>query len=128
MSNSMDLASLVAGKNTVDITHPKTGEPIGLKVTLRSSDAPEVKEVARKHLNDTLMLRGKTPSAEKVEARALDLMVASVESWEWAPGVTWGNEALECTPANVRRVLKDAPWIKRQLDVALGDEGAFFTS
>jgi hypothetical protein len=129
MSN--DLSQITSGKNVVEIRHPATAEPIGLSITMRHSESPEVKAVARKQLNENLRLRGKMPSAEKVEANKLDLLTAATESWTWGKDANgedanWGGEQLECTPANVRRILREAPWIKAQLDDGFGDEAAFF--
>lgn len=125
---SFDLSAITANKNVIQIRHPATAEPIGLTITLRPQDSAEVKSVTRKQLNENLRLRGKMPSAEKIEQNRLDLLAAAVESWEWSDGVTWGGAALECSQQNVRRVLSEAPWLKSQIDDALGDEAAFFAS
>lgn len=129
----MDLSSITASQNTVEIRHPKTQEPIGLSITLRPATCDQVQAVKRKVTNENLRMRGKSLTAEKLEANGIEMLVAAIETWTWGKDVSgeeasWGGEKLEPTPANIRKVLREAPWIKSQVDDAFGDEAAFFVS
>jgi hypothetical protein len=127
----MDLSSITASANTVEIRHPATSEPIGLTINLRPPTHPDVKAVNRKLMNETLKARGGKLTAEKLEANSMDRLVAATESFAWGAGAdgepaSWNGEKLEATHANVRNVYTKAPWIKQQVDEALGDEASFF--
>lgn len=122
----MDLSSITASNATVEIRHPGTSEPIGLTIHIRPAESREVREVRRRITNESIKSRARSITAEKAEANALDILVASVAGWAWGADLTWGGEKLECTPANVRRVLKEAPWIKAQIDEAFGDDARFY--
>lgn len=120
-----DISTIVAAARTVDIKHPATAEPIGLKVTVLPDSDPKVKAARRKWLNERLQ-RGMKVTAEKLEAQQLSIIEAAVSGWEWEGELTFHGEKPAFTDGNLRKVLKELPWIKSQLDEELGDEAAFF--
>ena len=122
----MDITSIAASERPVEINHPGTGEPIGLTVTLRPESDPEVEAVRRKWLNEKLQRRSGRMTAERLEEVQITLITAAVTGWDWAGDLTFKDEKPEFTPANLRKVLRELPWVKAQLDEALGDEAAFF--
>jgi predicted Mrr-cat superfamily restriction endonuclease len=126
----MDLSTLKAANTVAEIRHPVTGEPIGLSITLRPATHPEVKAVQNRLTNEVLRQRQKMTS-EKLDSNNLDRLVASTDAFTWGVGAdgekaSFGGEQLEATPVNVRRLYREAPWIKQQVDEALGDEGRFY--
>lgn len=121
----MDISNITASSSSVTIRNPGTAEPIGLTITLRPASSPEVKQVKRRITNDALKSRGKI-TAEKVESNNFDVLVAATEGWTWEGDTTWNGEKPEATAENVRKVYKQAPWIKEQVDEALSDDAAFF--
>ena len=123
----MDISSIVATERVVEIKHPATDEPIGLTVTLRPDSHPEVKKARREWTNERLKRGGKV-DADKVEALNLSLVIAAVGGWDWGDGdLSFKGEKPDFTPANLRAVLKELPWVRTQLDEAAGDDAAFFT-
>ena len=56
--------------------------------------------------------------AEDVDAEALTLLVKQTVAWQ---GVALGDDLLECTEANVRRVYTEFPWIRQQVDTFVND-------
>lgn len=123
----MDISSITAAERVVDIKHPATAEPIGLKVTLLPDTDPKVKAARRKFLNERLQ-RGMKVTAEKLEAQQLSIIEAAVGGWEWLGDLTFHGEKPDFTEANLRKVLKELSWVKSQLDEELGDDAAFFQS
>lgn len=123
----MDISSIAAAERTVDIKHPATGEPLGLKVTLLPDSDGKVQAARRKWLNER-MQRGKKITAEKVEEGQLLIIGAAVKDWTWEGELTFHGAKPEFTEGNLRKVLKELPWVKTQLDEELGDEAAFFPS
>lgn len=123
-----DISSISPGTNVVEIVHPHTGDPIGLKITLRSQHSAEVQAVNRRITNDRLRTRSKNITAEKLEAAGIEVLTAAIVKWEWEGDASFGGEKLECNPQNIRRVMREAPWIKAQVDDAFGNEAAFFSN
>jgi len=119
-----DISNIKASTNTVNIVHPATNEPIGLSIVLRSLESPQVKEVQRRITNE--LLRNRKITAEKSEANRLDILAAATERWTWEGDLSFNGEKPECNPNNARRVYKELPWVKEQVDNALSDEAAFF--
>lgn len=122
----MDISSITSVTNEIQITHPVTAEPIGLTIRLLALSSPQVRAVERKFTNENLRSRGKVLTAEKLDANRMDVLVAATEGWEWAGDLTWHGEKPEATPAAIRKVYSEAPWIRSQVDAALSDEAAFF--
>lgn len=122
----MDITSIAASERPVEINHPGTGEPIGLRVTLRPESDPAVEAVRRKWLNEKLQRRSGRMTAERLEELQLALISAAATGWEWDGELTFNGDKPEFNPANLRKVLRALPWVKSQLDEALGDEAAFF--
>jgi hypothetical protein len=123
----MDISSITAAERTVDIKHPATGEPLGLKITVLPESDAKVQTARRKWLDERLQ-RGKKVTAAKVEAGQLLLIESAVSGWSWESELTFHGEKPEFTDANLRKVLKELSWVKTQLDEELGDEAAFFQS
>ena len=123
----MDISSITAAERVVGLKHPGTAEPIGLKVTLLPDSDPKVKAARRKFINERLQ-RGMKVTAEKLEAQQLSIIEAAVAGWQWEGELTFHGEKPDFTEANLRKVLKDLPWVKSQLDEELGDDAAFFQS
>ncbi len=124
-----DISSVIASEREVDIVHPVTQEPIGLKLTVRPDSAPEVRAVERKWL--TMGLRGRRITAEQMESRGIEILVAHVSGWAWGndtngEACTFDGGTPEFNEPNLRKVLKALPWIKKQLDVEAGNDSGFF--
>jgi hypothetical protein len=120
-----DIATIVPTTRTIDILHPATKEPIGLRIDLRPESHPAVREAVRKITNDRLNLRGKL-SAERMEANRLEVLIASIDGWSWEGDTTFEGEKLAFAEPNVRKVLKKLPWIRDQVDIALAETEEFF--
>jgi len=122
----MDISSIAPKSRTVDITHPVTGEPVGIKFVLLPDSDEKVKKAKRVIQNRQLQSRKLNITAEQLEANSLDLLVAAIDSWEWTGDAEFRGEKPEFTAANVRTVLRDVDWIRKQVDRELGNEEAFF--
>lgn len=121
----MDLSNIRPATVEVEVKHPGTGLPTGLVLECTSLEAEAVKRVQREITNKALRNRNRKPTAEQLEANAVDMMGAAVIGWKWNGDATWGGKKLDFSPANVRLVIAEG-WLRGQLDEALGDEAAFF--
>lgn len=125
----MELSKLKANPSTViDLIHPDPEQnPTGVTITLASRDSDPVKAVMAKAMDKRLVAlrKGshKPVNPAEFEAEAINTLSAAVLDWS---GLTEGGEPLPCTPENVRALLTDNAWIRRQLDEAMGNEALFF--
>jgi len=112
----------------VEILHPVTQKPLGMKVRVASYQSERVKAKVRQIENQRRQDAKRNPrkivSVEKDEQTSHDVFVAAVISWE---GFEVGGKPLECTPANVRMIADnpDLWFIVKQVDQAADDELAF---
>lgn len=73
----------------------------------------------RKHVGRT------KPTDQQIEAQALELMAASIISWQ---GFTAGGADYPFTKANAVALFDQAPWIREQVETAMSDHEGFFTT
>lgn len=127
-SLGFDLASLQHRDTaSVEIRHPLTAKPLGIRVEVASADSSRGRE-AERELREQAMARyqlnrGAALTAKEVESEALELLVRRTVSWS---GVLEGGTVVECTPDNVRRLYAAYPWLRRQVDEACADRARFF--
>lgn len=122
-----DISSIVPNERTIEIKHPASGEPIGLKITLLPASAEPVLAAQRSMINERLRRDVKT-TAERMEANRLALIESAVKGWEWEGELTFEGSKPDFTPANLRKVLKALTWLRDQIDQELGNDAAFFGS
>lgn len=124
----MDILAIQPSTISVDIKHPASGAPIGLKVECVSLEDDRVKQVERAIKNRALRGGRNTVTAEKIDDNTVEILSAAVIGWEWADGLTLGDlKNPPLSKINVGKLLAVA-WIAKQVDQALGDEAAFFSS
>lgn len=121
-----DISSITPRSRKLDVRHPATKQKIGLQLDLRPDTDPAVRDVVRKQTNERL--QGERPDAERLEANRLDMIVAAVSGWDWQGDANFEGKKPSFSEPSVRQVLTRLPWIRDQIDIALGDSAAFFRS
>jgi hypothetical protein len=139
MPEQIDLASLdtVAGANKgfdVKIYHPGTLADLGIVITVFGKDSEEHQKVTRRQNKkrlDRLTKGGFRGMAnlppEETERDGIELLAACTKSWRTGeePTILLRGENLTCTPQNAAMVYEDFPWLKDQVDTAIGDRANF---
>ena len=64
----------------------------------------------------------RTPDIDAIRKEALNLTAECVLAWD---GFFDGGKVLECSKANVVKVLDGFPWVLQQVEVAMGDHAGF---
>lgn len=124
----MDLLSIRPNTITVEIKHPATGAPIGLTVECVSMESDEVKAVERQIKNKALRSGRNSVTAEKIDENTVAILSAAIVGWAWSGDASLGSEKNPALNAANKAKLLSAPWIAKQIDTALGDEAAFFST
>jgi len=138
-SNVIDLASIdtIKASNAgaeIELRHPVTNAPLGVFITVLGKDSDAYREFQRHKFNDYLRneamakARGKQPtakSAEDYEDDMLTLLVSCTKGWR---NVVFNAVTLPFTAENVRRIYKSSPYVRDQINDAVGDLGNFVTS
>ena len=102
------------------------GSDTDIVIRVAGTDSARVRKarqkIADKYLRDR---RRKALSSEELDERDLQLLSQAVISWT---GVEFNGQALECTVENVDMVLRRLPFIREQVDAAVGDRAGFMKS
>ena len=130
----MDLMNIGTTKETTDVVlyNPVNSEILinddnsEMTITVHGPYSSKYKAISHNQQNRRLMKAQRTGgklnlTAEEIEASALDLLVKCVDGWN----ITLGGETPDCTEAQVREVFEALPWVREQVDAALGDAQAF---
>lgn len=141
VEKTIDLAALdtVKGSNIgfeVSIYNPATNEDLGLFITVLGKDSDEFQKVSRSQQKRRMEkmskggFRNTNIPIESVEADGIQLLAAVTKSWRQGEKqtVTVDGEELACTKENAVAVYERFPWIKEQIDAAVGDRANFIKS
>lgn len=117
--NTVELANKGA---VVNITHPSTGDDLGIKITVAGSDSDLYRKAQRKIMNKRLADKKMKTRVEEIENESLELLAQCTMTWE---GVKEGGSEVPCTFDNAKRLYKTYPWLKEQVDQAISDRGLY---
>lgn len=118
----------------IELRHPVTSEALGVFITVLGKDSQAFRDHLRTAINERLRKealakkRGREPDVMTVEvgeAEAIDLLVVCTVGWE---GVTYKGQPLEFNVPNAKTLYADLPWVRKQIDEAIGDLENFMTS
>lgn len=115
----------------IEITHPVSAKPLGLKVTVASYQSERVKAVQRRIANRSLKDNKRNPkksaTVEELEEASSDIIASAVISWA---GFELKGKPLECNRENVLSVLAnpDLWFIRDQIDKAADDVTSFMSA
>jgi hypothetical protein len=138
----LDLSSIdtVKGSNDgfdVQIYHPGTNEDLGIVITILGKDSDEFQKVSRAQSKKRMQKltkggfrnTGAIP-VEEIEQDSLDLLAACTKGWtqDDKPTITVDGKELAYSKDNAVALYERFPWIKEQVDTAMGDRANFIKS
>lgn len=132
----MGLSDVGTIKETTEIRlyHPRTGDDIPgpggkpLSVTVHGPYSAKYKAFTRKQQQARLQSvtrqnrNALNITAEEIERGAVDLIIACIESWNIS---FEGDKVLPLNEANIREVFERHPWVRDQIDMAMGNAADF---
>ncbi|HBI47999.1 MAG TPA: hypothetical protein DDX93_04695 [Smithella sp.] len=141
VEKTIDLAALdtVKGSNAgfeVSIYNPATHEDLGLFITVLGKDSDEFQKVSRSQQKRRMEklskggFRNTNIPIESIEADGIQLLAAVTKSWRQGEKqtITVGVNELPCTKDNAAALYERFPWIKEQVDIAVGDRANFINA
>jgi len=147
----MDLAKLDTAKGAnegfeVELYNPSTNEDLGIKINLLGKDSDEFQRVSRAQSKKRLARLTKggfrsnaTPPIEEIEQDNIELLASCTRGWrtlakkdkegkvvepEKTTLTVSGNE-LAFSKENAVDIYTRFPWIREQVDTAIGDRANF---
>lgn len=131
----MDIAVIKPTERTIEIEHPATGQPLGIRVSLVSLDDDRLKRTKRNITDESLKLqaKGKSFKVEELERNSKALLFGATTGWEWysptgdeKDQATFGGEVPEYNQKNFYAVVDALPWFGEQIREKLEDSKGFF--
>lgn len=124
-----ELTELKPKEIEFEILNPATDDEIGITVKLMSPDDDRMSSIKRRVTDFNLQKqkKGKTIKAVEIEENEIELLAATLTDWDWhGEDVKFHGEKPDFTIQNVKKVLKEIPWFKSQVNEKLDDEKGFF--
>ena len=122
LSELGDLSSAQETGMEVIITHPGTGEPIGITMIVAGPDSKRQKAITSVIIAERTDLRLRKISASRLEDEAIRVAAASILSWT---GVIEGGAEIEYSPSAALGLLTRYPFIREQISSYSGDRANF---
>lgn len=117
----MDVATLVNYEflYDLDIRHPTTDEPIGVKMKIRSSGSDQAKAILRKHTDKNLerRIKGRMPKSEQMETEELERVASYIAGWDWGEN-NFHGEVPVLTMKKAVQILDELGWMYGQIKEA----------
>lgn len=126
----MDLKDIKPTGRDIEILHPATEEKVGVTVSVLSIADPAMEKIKRKIQDERIRLesKGKSFKSDEIESNRSILTFGAMTGWKWTKGMKFGGEVPEFNRKNVLAVFKEIPWFRTQVEEAISDESAFFTT
>lgn len=138
-----DITQLQLPERTLEIIHPGTNQPFGIRVTLMHINDERLAAVKRNILDRRLYLeaRGKTFKATEIDENELNILFTGMVGWEWynPTGVEGdkgfdpsrqpsfeGDEHPSFNRPTVASLMTKVAWFKTQINEAMGELKEFF--
>jgi len=129
---TLDTVGACNGGAEIELLHPVTQKPLGVFITVLGKDSDVFREHLRETIDDDIRRaamakkRGKQEeimTVAKSDERGLELLVLCTQSWRTGDEavISFKGENLTCTVANVKKLYEGLPWIRKQVDEAIGD-------
>jgi len=144
MSKRFDLGDIDTVKAAnkgfdVELYHPSTEEDTGIFITVLGKDSDEFQKISRqqnKKRIDRMTKNGfrpnkATPSQEELDANGLELLAACTIGWKTIDGdeekdtILFNGEELNFSVGAAKKLYTERPWVKEQVDIAIGDRANF---
>lgn len=126
--NSFDLSSLSnmtvlqeAGTE-VDITHPGTGESLGIKMQVVGPDSKRQKSATAMIVGERAELRMRKITAARLEDETIRIAASSIVAWS---GVVEDGKEIEYSPSAALTLLTKYPFIREQITAYSNDRANF---
>lgn len=126
--SALDTAKAANAGFNVDLYHPANNADLGIKIRVLGKDSDEFRRVSNaqnKRRMDRMQrggFRNTTPSPEELEQNGIELLAACTLGWT---GVIVDGQPLAFSRDNVKMLYGRFPWIKEQVDAAIGDRANF---
>jgi len=120
----MDLLSVkISETSTLTVRHPQTGADTDITIEVYGADT-----VAYKKAVGTISKRNrkrKDISIEEIESAGLELLSSVTAGWK---NIEEKGKKVPFNVENAKRIYREIPWLRKQVDSFIGDEQNFLQS
>lgn len=110
----------------VDILHPVTGDELGIKIRVAGVDSERFRRARHAVQEKRIQRRSvKRQTPAEIDEENLSSLAQCIISWS---GVVIDGKAIELTHDSAVDVLRRYPFLRDQVDVAVGDRAGFMQS
>lgn len=139
-----NIATIKPIEQTVEIMHPQTEQPIGIRVRVMSIEDDRLKRIKRTITDERLKLdaKGKALKTEDVERNGEKLLFGATLGWEWYNPTgdegdagydpdampDFNGKVPDFTQIEFTNVIRELPWFAEQLREKIDETKSFFVN
>lgn len=121
----MDLSTITPIERIVDVRHPATKKPTGLKLTVISDDDARV-SAAKRRLFDAIREKGEKLTPEEEAAFNVSIQLTHVVGWEWSGDANFKGSKPAFSVEALREVADSTPIVRNAIVAAIRDDAGFY--
>lgn len=123
----MELSDLKPKETVLEMKHPRTGEELGISITIMGFNDPRMKNIRKQFANEEFQRqrRNKADTANDAEKRGRKLCWNAMLGWEWRGDATFHGEKPEFTEKSFNDIIEELEWFGSQIDTFITEERNF---
>ena len=120
-------AEAAEGGFTVEIFSP-AGGALGLKINVLGADSHTYKKAERTMIQRRITKKVKKVNLEEMEKEAISLLAKCTTGWSGTECLTADGSPIPFEVEFVQALYTDCPWVKEQVEEAMGDRANFLSN
>ena len=127
---TFDLATLDTSKVAEEgaellVSHPTTGEDLGIKITLIGTDSKTFRDISKSRATASLKKKSREIDLDQNESDAVELLAKCTKGWS---GITENGKDIPFTHDNAVQLYTKYLWLREQIDRFMADRSNFLPS
>ena len=127
---TFDLATLDTAKVAEEgaellVSHPTTGEDLGIKIVLIGTDSKTFRDISKTRATASLKKKSRDIDLDQGEVESIELLAKCTKGWE---GITEDGIEVKFTYENAVKLYTKYLWLKEQVDRFIVDRSNFLPS
>ena len=121
----LDTAKVAEEGAELRVTHPTTGEDLGITITLIGTDSKTFRDISKSRATASLKKKTREIDLDQNESDAVELLAKCTKGWT---GITENGKEVAFSYDNAVQLYTKYLWLREQIDRFMADRANFLPS